>query len=68
MMIAVGEVTNYMGDVLAGVVAESDELARMAAELIQVEYEVLEPVTDMLQALKPESPNVHEAAMCSPVP
>ena len=60
VMIAVGEVTNYMGDVLAAVAAETDELARMAAELIQIEYEVLEPVTDMRDALKPESPDVHE--------
>jgi aldehyde oxidoreductase len=45
LMIAVGEVTCYVGDVLAGVVAESEDIARAAAALIRVEYEVLEPVT-----------------------
>lgn len=61
LMIAVGETTNYVGDVLAGVVAESDEIARAAVELIEVEYEVLEPIIDMHKALKPDSPQVHES-------
>ncbi len=60
LMIAVGETTRYVGDVLAGVVATSDAVARAAVARIQVEYEVLEPVTDMHQALQPDSPQVHE--------
>ena len=44
------ETTRYIGDVLAGVVAETEELAREACERIQVEYEVLEPLTDPLMA------------------
>ncbi len=50
LMIAEGETTHYIGDVLAGVVAETEEIARAAVGKIAVEYEVLEPLTDMLTA------------------
>ncbi len=60
LMIAIGETTRYVGDVLAGVVAETEAIARAAVALIEVEYEVLEPILDMHEALKPESPRVHE--------
>ncbi|MFN2167209.1 MAG: selenium-dependent xanthine dehydrogenase, partial [Anaerolineae bacterium] len=59
LMIAVGEETRYVGDVLAGVVAETPAIARRAAELIRVEYQVLEPVTDPHDALKPDAPQIH---------
>jgi aldehyde oxidoreductase len=45
-----GEITRYIGDVLAGVVADTESIARAATDLIQVEYEVLEPLTDLLAA------------------
>lgn len=62
VMIGQGETTHFIGDVLAGVVADSDEIARKAVELIQVEYEILKPVTDVFEALDgervhPERPN-----------
>ncbi len=60
LMIEVGETTRYVGDVLACVVAESDAIAREAVALIDIDYEVLEPVTDMHAALQAESPSVHE--------
>ncbi|NKQ37469.1 MAG: selenium-dependent xanthine dehydrogenase [Chloroflexi bacterium] len=60
LMIAVGETTRYVGDVLALVVAETEEIARQAAALIQVEYDVLEPVTDMHEAMQPDAPAIHE--------
>ncbi|HSP74526.1 MAG TPA: molybdopterin cofactor-binding domain-containing protein, partial [Gaiellaceae bacterium] len=44
-LVAVGEETAYVGDVLAAVAAESRHAAREAAALVEVEYEVLEPVT-----------------------
>ena len=59
LMIAVGEETHYVGDVLAGVVAETEVIAREAVGLIEVEYEVLEPVTDMHKALEADSPSIH---------
>ena len=61
VMIAEGETTRYIGDVLAHVVAETEEIARTAVTKIAVEYEVLEPVTDMRQALQPGAPKIHEA-------
>src|SRR5690606_5578994 len=54
-----GDATRYVGDVLAGVVAESEAIARQALELIRVEYDVLEPIVDMHEALKADSPTVH---------
>jgi aerobic-type carbon monoxide dehydrogenase small subunit (CoxS/CutS family) len=36
LMIATGETTRYVGDVLAGVVAETEDIARQAAAYIQV--------------------------------
>lgn len=59
LMIAVGEETHYIGDVLAGVVAASEAIARQAVEQIKVDYEVLPPVIDAHAALRPDSPQVH---------
>jgi len=60
VMIAEGETTHYIGDLLACVVAESEFVAREAAALIHVEYNVLEPISDMHEAIKNGSPSVHE--------
>jgi aldehyde oxidoreductase len=62
VMIGEGEITNYIGDVIAGVVAKTDEITRMAVSKIKVDYEVLEPVTDVYKAIDgdrvhPEKPN-----------
>ncbi len=51
MMIAEGEITRYIGDVLAVVVAVDEQTARAATQLIRVDYEVLEPVTDVFDAV-----------------
>ncbi len=59
LMVAEGEETRYVGDVLAGVAAESETVARQAVALIEVEYEVLEPVSDMFAALEPGAPQIH---------
>lgn len=61
LMIAEGETTRYVGDVLALVVAESDAIAREAVAHIVVDYEVLEPLTDMHRALDPDAPRIHPA-------
>jgi xanthine dehydrogenase molybdenum-binding subunit len=61
LMIAEGETTRYVGDVLATVAAETEAIAREAAALIEVAYEVLEPLTDMHRALAPDAPQVHES-------
>jgi aldehyde oxidoreductase len=59
MMVAVGEETRCIGDVVVGVVAKSEDLARRAAEAIKVEYEVLEPVTEVTEAAKSPT-RIHE--------
>jgi xanthine dehydrogenase molybdenum-binding subunit len=59
VFVAIGEQTRCTGDIIAGVVADSQRLARKAAQLIDIEYEVLEPVTDPNEALKPGAPLVH---------
>lgn len=50
VMIKQGETTRCIGDVLAGVAAESEAIAREAVQLIKVEYDILEPLTDLLAA------------------
>ena len=61
LMAARGETTRYIGDVLAGVVAETEAIAREAVSKIKVDYRVLDPVTDPFQALEEGSPQVHES-------
>jgi len=59
LMIKAGEETRYIGDVLAIVVADTEKNAREAVQKIQVDYEVLTPVTDPKLALEGSSPQVH---------
>ncbi len=51
IFIPVGGRTSYLGDVLAMVVAEDRPTARRAAELIQVTYDPLSPITDPAAAI-----------------
>ncbi|MEZ4645204.1 MAG: 2Fe-2S iron-sulfur cluster-binding protein [Chloroflexota bacterium] len=62
LLVAEGETTRYIGDVLALVAAESEDAARAAAALVAVEYEVLEPLTDMHKALDADAPQIHAFA------
>ena len=50
----------YVGDEVAGVVAETEEALEEALSRISVEYEPLTPVTDPLDALEEGAPLVHE--------
>ena len=59
LMIKTGETTRYIGDVLAAVVAETEEIARHAVKLIKVTYEIYKPVTDPQEAIKPRALQVH---------
>jgi selenium-dependent xanthine dehydrogenase len=58
--VAEGENTRYVGDVLAAVAAESRAAAREGAALVEVEYEVLEPITDPHRAMQDEAPPIHD--------
>ncbi len=59
LMIEEGEETRYVGDVLAGLVAKSEKIAREAIKLIEVEYEVLTPLSDPEKSLNEDSPKIH---------
>ena len=56
---AVGK-ARYMGEPVAAVLAESAELARDAAELIEVSYEPLPVVIDGVATVEPDAPLLHE--------
>lgn len=58
-MIAVGDTTHYLGDAICLVAAETPEILEEAKKLVEVEYEVLEPITDPVEAMKEDSPRVH---------
>ncbi len=51
----------YVGDRVAAVVATSLEVAEEALGLIEVEYEELPFVFDLVEAMKPGAPVVHES-------
>ncbi|QBI20383.1 aldehyde oxidase [Egibacter rhizosphaerae] len=59
-LLAVGK-ARYQGDAVAVVLAESAEVAQDAAELVEVDYEPLPPVTDVVEAAEPTSPVLHES-------
>ena len=50
----------YAGEPVAVLAAETPEQARRAADLVRVEYVELPAVTDMVRALDPDAPKVHE--------
>ena len=49
----------YVGEPVAGVVASSEETAQEAAQLVEVEYEVLTAVFDPVEGAQPEAPLLH---------
>jgi carbon-monoxide dehydrogenase large subunit len=51
---------NFVGELVAAVVALTREAAQDALELIEVDYHPLPPVVDMEQAVQPGSPLVHQ--------
>jgi aerobic carbon-monoxide dehydrogenase large subunit len=56
--IAIGRVC-WQGEAVAAAVAASRAIAEDAAEMVAVEYEPLEAVTDMRAALDPKTPVIH---------
>jgi len=50
----------YVGDRVAVVAAATPELAKLACDLIEVEYEVLPAVLDPADAMKPGAPVIHD--------
>ncbi|HEY7759402.1 MAG TPA: molybdopterin cofactor-binding domain-containing protein, partial [Burkholderiales bacterium] len=60
-VLAQGKV-RYVGDHVAVVIAETQLQARDAAELVEVDYEVLPAVVDVAAARKPGAPAIHDIA------
>ncbi len=60
-VLAQGKV-RYVGDQVALVIAETQNQAKDAAELIDVDYEVLPAVVNCVDALKAGAPEIHEQA------
>jgi CO/xanthine dehydrogenase Mo-binding subunit len=50
----------YVGDAVALVAATTEEIAKEALRLINVEYELLPAVFDMEEALKPNAPQLYD--------
>ncbi|MHC4609193.1 MAG: molybdopterin cofactor-binding domain-containing protein, partial [Planctomycetota bacterium] len=59
VFIGIGQETRCVGDVLAVVAADSMATARRAAAAIEIDYDVLDPVTDPHDALQPNAPRIH---------
>ena len=52
-------IVRFIGEKVVAVAAETEEAAEQALDLIEVEYEELEPVLDPFEALKPNAPILH---------
>lgn len=59
MPILARDVVRFVGDRVAAVAADDEDIAEEALELIEVEYEELEPLLDPLEAIKPGAPLLH---------
>jgi CO/xanthine dehydrogenase Mo-binding subunit/aerobic-type carbon monoxide dehydrogenase small subunit (CoxS/CutS family) len=68
VFVAEGELTCCVADFLAMVVADTAFHARQAAAKVRVDYEVLEPLTDVFKALEPGAPLVHSTETFAPRP
>jgi CO/xanthine dehydrogenase Mo-binding subunit len=53
------DVVRFVGEKVAAVAAEEKDVAEAACDLIEVEYEVLEPVLDPPRAMSDEAPVLH---------
>ena len=60
VMIAEGDVTHYVGDAVALVVAEDAAALEKAKRAVKVEYEVLESVRSIEEARRPDAPVLHK--------
>ncbi len=58
-MIAVGDITHYLGDAICLVAAESQEILAQAKALIKVDYEELPMVRSPREAMMTDAPLVH---------
>ena len=52
-------VVRFIGEKVAAVAAETEEAAEQALDLIEVEYDELEPLFDPMEAVKSDAPVLH---------
>ncbi len=60
VMIARGDVTRCVGDAICLVVAENQTVLNEAQKLVRIDYEPLEPVRSIREAMAPGAPRLHE--------
>lgn len=58
-MIAVGDITHYLGDAVCLVAAQTKEILEQAKVLVRVDYEELPCVRNPKEAMVPDAPLVH---------
>ena len=59
VMIAKGDVTRCVGDAICLVVAETEEILKEAKKLVKIDYEPLEPVRNIHEAMAENAPKLH---------
>ncbi|MGM9662013.1 MAG: selenium-dependent xanthine dehydrogenase, partial [Oscillospiraceae bacterium] len=59
VMIAKGDITRCVGDALCLVVAETPYILNEAKKAIEIDYEPLEPVRSIQEAMAPDAPRLH---------
>lgn len=60
VMVGMGERVRYVGDALAVVAAETQEIAEQAAALIEAEFDLQPVITNPVQARQEGVPQIHE--------
>ena len=61
VMIPVGHITRFLGDAIALVAAETQEILEKAKKLVKIEYEILPAVHNPAEAMASDAPLVHES-------
>ncbi len=56
----------FVGDRVAFLAAETEQIAEQALKLIEVEYEALPPVLDMSEAMETNAPQIHDEPEYTP--
>ncbi len=61
ILIPKGNPTRYLGDAIVLIAAETKEILEDAKKAIEIDYEVLEPLTCPADAMKDNAPLIHES-------
>jgi putative selenate reductase molybdopterin-binding subunit len=59
-MFSLDNKVRFVGDRVAFIAAETPEIAEKALSLIKVDYEILPPIVDMREAMKPDAVMIHD--------